>query len=202
MAATDMFIMQQNASGEAKRMDGSVIQTFAENKATQKAEQFINQHREEFYQGPRGYSVEDIEKVSGTGEAGTYDTYRGIYKDPDTHEIIGYTATFRVWNGENGLNLPPVYATNLTIPTSAWAADTTYEDFPYRALVTSNSFNNLTATDIPNIVLHPAAAMEGIIAPVCATYISGSTKGIYVYASEAPTDPITILTAYAIHTQN
>lgn len=200
MAATDMFIMQQTASGEAMRMDGSVIQTFAETKALNRTDARIN---ELVRAGIRGYSITEIETVE-EGGAGEYNTYRGKYYNTDVTppQFIGYTNTFRTKNGTNGLNLPPIVVEDITVPVSAWEADTTYEDFPYKALLTDEAFLDLVATDIPNIVLHPTAAMEGIVAPVCSTYISGSTKGIYIYASEVPTDSITILTAYAIHTEN
>ena len=120
-------------------------------------------------------------------------------------ENISYNSNTSYSNGTVGKTLkdvPPMVANNITVNTSAWSSDTTYEDFPYRALITNNAFANLVATDIPTIVLHPASVILGIIAPVCATYINGSTKGIYIYANDIPTDPITILTAYAIHTQN
>lgn len=184
MAATDMFIMQQTASGEAMRMDGSVIQTFAENKAAQKAEQFINQHREEFYQGPRGYGVVEVEKVSGTGAAGTYDTYRGVIKDPDTEEIVGYTSTWQVWNGENGEGAILKFE-NVTVPVSAWVADDTYEDFPYRASI---ALAGITTAMVPHVVLDVPEAISGNFAPVTEAY----SGGVYIYASEVPDAAITI----------
>lgn len=120
-------------------------------------------------------------------------------------ENISYNSSASYNSGTVGKALkdvPPMVANNKVIGSSAWTADSTYTDFPYKALIIDNAFANLVSTDIPTIVLHPTDAMNGIVAPICSTYINGSTKGIYIYASEIPTESVTVLTAYAVHTQN
>ena len=76
---------------------------------------------------------------------------------------------------------------NKTIATSAWASDTTYADYPYRASV---ALPPITAVSFVEIVFSPADATSGNFAPVCDTY----NGGIYVYAKAVPDAAITIPT--------
>ena len=76
---------------------------------------------------------------------------------------------------------------NKTIATSAWASDTTYADYPYRASV---ALPPITAVSFAEIVFSPADATSGNFAPVCDTY----NGGIYVYAKAVPDAAITIPT--------
>ena len=76
---------------------------------------------------------------------------------------------------------------NQTIATSAWASDTTYADYPYRASVT---LPTITAVSFVEIVFSPADATSGNFAPVCATY----NGGVYIYAKAVPDAAITIPT--------
>ena len=70
---------------------------------------------------------------------------------------------------------------NEAIPSSAFASDSTYEDFPYRA---SKTLAPVTSSMIPEVVFGLEDTMNGIFAPVVETY----NGGIYVYASEIPED--------------
>ena len=76
---------------------------------------------------------------------------------------------------------------NKTIATSAWASDTTYADYPYRASVT---LPTITALSFVEIVFSPADATSGNFAPVCDTYAGG----VYLYAKAVPDAAITIPT--------
>ena len=76
---------------------------------------------------------------------------------------------------------------NKTIATSAWASDTTYADYPYRASV---ALPPITAVSFVEIVFSPADATSGNFAPVCDTYAGG----VYLYAKAVPDAAITIPT--------
>lgn len=76
---------------------------------------------------------------------------------------------------------------NQTIATSAWASDTTYTDYPYRASVT---LPIITALSFVEIVFSPTDAISGNFAPVCDTYAGG----VYLYAKAVPDAAITIPT--------
>ena len=76
---------------------------------------------------------------------------------------------------------------NQTIATSAWASDTTYADYPYRASV---ALPPITALSFVEIVFSPTDASSGNFAPVCDTYAGG----IYLYAKAVPDAAITIPT--------
>ena len=76
---------------------------------------------------------------------------------------------------------------NKTIATSAWASDTTYADYPYRASV---ALPPITAVSFVEIVFSPTDATSGNFAPVCDTY----NGGIYIYAKAVPDAAITIPT--------
>lgn len=76
---------------------------------------------------------------------------------------------------------------NQTIATSAWASDTTYTEYPYRASV---ALPSITAVSFVEIVFSPADATSGNFAPVCDTYAGG----VYLYAKAVPDAAITIPT--------
>lgn len=77
--------------------------------------------------------------------------------------------------------------TNTTVAAAAFAPDTTYADFPFRATV---SLAGVTGAMVPEVVFGATDAASGIFAPV-AESISG---GVYLYASEVPSANITIPT--------
>lgn len=76
---------------------------------------------------------------------------------------------------------------NKTIATSAWASDTTYTEYPYRA---SFALPSITALSFVEIVFSPADATSGNFAPVCDTYAGG----VYLYAKAVPSAAVTIPT--------
>lgn len=76
---------------------------------------------------------------------------------------------------------------NTAVPVASFVADSTYEDFPYRAAV---ALTGVTSSMIPEVVFGVKDAMSGIFAPCAETY----NGGVYIYASEAPEAAITIPT--------
>ena len=77
--------------------------------------------------------------------------------------------------------------TNKSVATSAWASNTTYDDYPYRAAV---ACSGVTADMFAEVVFSPADATSGNFAPVCDTYAGG----VYLYAKAVPDAAITIPT--------
>lgn len=76
---------------------------------------------------------------------------------------------------------------NTVVATSAFVADTTYEDYPYRAAV---ALTNVISNMIPDVMLGMAEATSGIFAPVAECY----NGGVYLYANDVPESAITIPT--------
>lgn len=85
------------------------------------------------------------------------------------------------------VELKKLLFSNTTVAASAFVADTTYEDYPYRAAI---ELDNVLATMIPEVILSLADAADGTFAPVAECY----TGGIYLYASAVPEAAITIPT--------
>ncbi len=80
-----------------------------------------------------------------------------------------------------------IIGTTITVPTSAWAADSTYTSYPYRATI-SNS--QITAADNVSITLSVASlvtAEAAYVAPGGETYAGG----LYLYAKNVPTNALT-----------
>ena len=77
--------------------------------------------------------------------------------------------------------------TNTSVAASAFAPDTTYADFPFRASV---SLAGVMGTMVPEVVFGAADAASGIFAPVAESIIGG----VYLYAAEVPSANITIPT--------
>ena len=76
---------------------------------------------------------------------------------------------------------------NITTPASLFVADTTYEDYPFRAAV---ALKDVTVKMIPQVCFGMKEATTGVFAPLCATY----DGGIYIYAAEQPENDVLILT--------
>ena len=74
---------------------------------------------------------------------------------------------------------------NISVHTSAFVADGTYDDYGFRAAV---SLSGVTSTMIPEVVLSLADAVSGIFAPIAESY----NGGVYLYASDVPESAITI----------
>lgn len=78
----------------------------------------------------------------------------------------------------SSLNAAIIVQSNVSVATSAWASDTTYTDYPYRASI---PITGCTANHIPEVVFSLADALSGTFSPVAETY----TGGVYIYASES-----------------
>ena len=74
---------------------------------------------------------------------------------------------------------------NTSVPASAFVADSTYEDYGFRASV---ALSGVTSTMIPEVVFSLADAVSGIFAPIAESY----NGGVYLYASDVPESAITI----------
>lgn len=85
------------------------------------------------------------------------------------------------------VELKKLQFTNTSVEVSAFASDSTYADYPYRAAV---ALTGVTASMIPEVILGVADAVSGIFAPVAETY----NGGIYIYAAEVPETALTVPT--------
>lgn len=73
--------------------------------------------------------------------------------------------------------------TNISVSTSAWAPDTTYEDYPFRASI---PIEDCTANHIPEVTFSLADSTSGNFAPIAETY----DGGVCIYAAEKPAEMI------------
>lgn len=69
--------------------------------------------------------------------------------------------------------------TNVSVASSAFVSNTTYEKYPYRAAV---ALNGVTTSMIPEVIFGLSDAIGGNFAPVAESY----NGGVYVYAAEKP----------------
>lgn len=76
---------------------------------------------------------------------------------------------------------------NTVVAVSAWAEDSTYEDYSCRAAV---ALSGVTAAMIPDVVFGLAAMADNSFAPVAECY----NGGVYIYAADVPESAITIPT--------
>ena len=77
--------------------------------------------------------------------------------------------------------------TNKSVAASAFASNSTYSDFPYRAAV---ALTGVTAAMVPEVFFGLTDAMSGNFAPVAESYAGG----IYIYAAAKPSATVTIPT--------
>ena len=77
--------------------------------------------------------------------------------------------------------------TNTTVEAASFAADETYGDFPYRAVV---PLTGAAEAMTPEVVFGVTDAMSGTFAPVAESYAGG----VYIYAAELPSAAVTIPT--------
>jgi hypothetical protein len=74
---------------------------------------------------------------------------------------------------------------DVEITASSFVADTTHDDYPFRASI---PLKGVTANMIPDVYFSFSDAVSGMFAPVSAAY----KGGVYIYASEQPTLGMTI----------
>ncbi|MGM9660776.1 MAG: hypothetical protein ACI3WQ_09265 [Faecousia sp.] len=85
------------------------------------------------------------------------------------------------------VELKKLLFSDVTVPVSAFIADATYSDYPYRASV---SLSGVISTMIPEVVFSMTDVLDGNLAPVAEAY----NGGIYIYASSPPESTLTIPT--------
>lgn len=85
------------------------------------------------------------------------------------------------------VELKKLQFTNTTVAKTAFVADSTYQDYPYRAAV---PLTGVLSSMIPDVTLSLADATSGNFAPVTACY----DGGIYLYAASVPDAAITVPT--------
>ena len=114
-------------------------------------------------------------------------THSGDYINDDDQSFIASSEEI-VWVNFN-LNEPAIQTiTNTSV--SAWASDSTYPDYPYRAAI---PITGVTANDVAEVMFDVDQATSGDYAPVTVTY----SGGVYLYSSV--NDPITIPTIVIMH---
>lgn len=86
-----------------------------------------------------------------------------------------------------GVELKKAQFSNVSVETTAFVEDATYEDFPYRAAV---ALDSVLETMVPEIIFGMADAISGYFAPVAETY----NGGVYIYAVAVPEATVTIPT--------
>lgn len=86
-----------------------------------------------------------------------------------------------------GVEMSKLQFSNVSVPASLFVADTTYEDYSYKAAV---ALSGVTSTMIPEVVFSLVDAVGGNFAPVVESY----NGGIYLWAMDVPESDITIPT--------
>lgn len=87
----------------------------------------------------------------------------------------------------SNINSAIIIKNNTPVAVSAWAADTTYEDYPFKASI---SVTGCTANHTPDVSFGLKDVTGGNLAPLAETYAGG----IYIYAKEKPKAEMTIPT--------
>ena len=83
--------------------------------------------------------------------------------------------------------LSPLRFSDITVPASAFAANSTYPDYPYRAAV---ALTGVTETMIPEVVFSVSALADTGFAPVAQCY----DGGVYIWADGIPSGDVAIHT--------
>lgn len=76
---------------------------------------------------------------------------------------------------------------NISVPASAFGADSTYPDYPYRAAI---ALSGVTESMIPEVVFSAAALSGNGFAPVAGCF----DGGVYIWADSVPANSITLPT--------
>lgn len=104
--------------------------------------------------------------------------------DSATTSKAGFMSTEQAAKLSN-VNAAVILKESVSVASSAWASDSTYSDYPYRAAV---AITGCTTNHFPEVAFSLADATSGNFAPVAVTYAGG----VYIYASEKPSAAITI----------
>lgn len=108
------------------------------------------------------------------------------YTTTDKNKVANLPSNTNTELAKKG-NAALITETNTSVPVSAWASDTTYTDFPFRAGIT---ITDCTANHKPDVTFSLTDAVSGNYAPIAESYAGG----IYIYAAEKPTAALTIPT--------
>jgi hypothetical protein len=84
-----------------------------------------------------------------------------------------------------GVELKKLQFNGVHVPVSRFVADTTYEDYPFRASV---ALEGVLVSMIPEVIFSIPDATSGLFAPAAETY----NGGVYLYATDAPEADITV----------
>ena len=104
----------------------------------------------------------------------------GVYVSKNTYDADMATVKRNIKNGI--FIFEDVY-----IEPSAFAEDTTYSDYPYRAAITCAG---VTEDDIPDVVFGKTDSESGNFA----TMSDAASNAVYIYAKQKPAATITLLT--------
>jgi len=89
------------------------------------------------------------------------------------------------------LELRKLQLTDTVVPATAFEADTTYAEFPYRAAIIPEDENIvIDKSMIPQVTLSLEDALSGNFAPVAESF----NGGVYIYAAAVPEADVTIPT--------
>ena len=119
-----------------------------------------------------------------------------IVNDWGTEEFIGTTVPVgaQTLYGQNlrdklrtDVELKKLIFEDTTVASSAFASDSAYIDYPYKASIVKSQ---VRATMVPEITFDLQDAISGLYAPNCESY----DGGIYIYASAVPSNDLTIPT--------
>lgn len=91
-------------------------------------------------------------------------------------------------NGAEWVDNPVIAFGPQTVAASAWASDSTYSDYPYRAAI---ALSGVTANHVPSVNFNSTDALSGKLSPVSESY----DGGVYIYAKTQPTETVTIESA-------
>lgn len=146
--------------------------------------------------GPAGPGA--YEKAKEAGYTGTEDSfyaaltmvpYHNARHLPDGADPIvlqnGNLADGSVTRAKLAASAKTLSFANKTVAIGAWAEDSSYADYPYRAAV---SLGAVTEQHFPVVVFSPADALYGNFAPVAESY----SGGVYIYAVSKPEAELTI----------
>ena len=86
---------------------------------------------------------------------------------------------------DRATNAASLIFSNVSVATSAWASDTTYTDYPYKATITCSG---VTVDHVPTVNFGLTDATSGIFAPVALS----AENEVTIYASETSASAITI----------
>lgn len=116
-------------------------------------------------------------KGSNTGKIAVIDSSGWVY----------YRTPAEIKSEIGAGNTNRVVVQNKTVATSAWASNSTYSDYPYRAAI---AITGVTTSHLPEVIFSCSDATGGNFAPVCESYAGG----VYIWAKEKPTATVTIPT--------